>query len=182
MSEAVTPPTPPSQWDVEFERLRARFPDAKPSVLFCVHAMQQRPDIDMASLKALAELHSLKVSIGSWNAARHLLNPPQPKAPRPAPVAVDPPKPDAPALLGPADQLVEPPSSSSPEPALPARTTAAPKTITVDDAEGPVERMARMVVAEIQAAGEAKAQRLRSAIREALAVIKQILDEESATG
>ena len=75
MSEAAIPPTPPSQWDVEFARLRERFPDAKPSVLFCVHAMQQRPDIDMQSLKALADRHGLAVSIGSWNAARQLLRP-----------------------------------------------------------------------------------------------------------
>src|SRR5262249_18482433 len=105
MSEAAIPPTPPSQWDIEFERLRARFPDAKPSV-FCVHAMQQRPDIDMAGLKALAELHGLKVSIGSWNGARNLLAPPRLKAsPEPAsPTSLSSQSPEAAALLAPADQ------------------------------------------------------------------------------
>ena len=38
--------------------------------------------------------------------------------------------------------------------------------------------MARMVVAEIQSAGEAKAERLRSAIRKVLAVIEGVLAEE----
>ena len=39
--------------------------------------------------------------------------------------------------------------------------------------------MARMVVTEIQAAGEAQAERLRIAIREALAVIAAALADEA---
>ena len=58
-------------------------------------------------------------------------------------------------------------------------TEAPPKAITVHDAEGPIERMVRMVVAEIQAAGDAKAERLRGAIREALAVIEAALADDS---
>jgi hypothetical protein len=40
--------------------------------------------------------------------------------------------------------------------------------------------MVRTVVAELQAAGDAKDERLRGAIREALAAIKAVLDKESA--
>jgi hypothetical protein len=53
--------------------------------------------------------------------------------------------------------------------------------ISVDDAEGPIERMVRLVVAEVQAAGDARAERLRGAIREALAVIEAALDTIPST-
>jgi hypothetical protein len=53
------------------------------------------------------------------------------------------------------------------------------KATTVDGAEGPIERMVRLVVTEVQTAGDAKADRLRAAIREALAVIEAALDDAS---
>ena len=81
--DAEVVPTTPSPWDLEFERLRARFPGAKPSVTLCVHAFLQRPDINIADLKAQAEAHGLKVSVGSWVAARQMLAPPAAVAPIP---------------------------------------------------------------------------------------------------
>jgi hypothetical protein len=177
MSEAAAVPHPPSPWDLEFERLRGRFPGAKPSVLFCVHAFQQHPDISIADLEAQAEMHGLKVSVGSWTAARRLLAPPAAIAERPAPSTAPAGTPDDSATATPSSQDMP---VDAEEPAQVAEfavqgnppTEAPAKAITVDDAEGPIERMVRLVVAEVQAAGDPKAERLRTAIRQALAVIE----------
>lgn len=71
---AATPAAqPPDPWAAQFEQLRARFPAAQPSVLFCVHALQQQSDIDLEDLKAQAALHGHRVTGASLNAARRLL-------------------------------------------------------------------------------------------------------------
>jgi hypothetical protein len=184
MPDADAVPAPPSPWDLEFEHLRQRFPGAKPSVLFCVHAFMQRPDINIADLKAQAQMHGLKVSVGSWVAARQLLSPPATRAarPDPAPAAEDPPRVSAATAEAPPSQPTA--VAAADESAVLANppTEAPPKAITADDAEGPIERMVRLVVAGVQAAGDAKAERLRTAIREALAVIEAALADDSEHG
>jgi hypothetical protein len=189
MSDVAAAPSSPSPWDIEFNRLRARFPGAKPAVLFCVHAFQQRPDINIADLKAQAELHGLKVSVGSWTAARHLLSPPAARAvPAPLPLPATPPREETTATVRPEPLVLRSSEVAAADPvpaAVPAVQTNPPanarhKVITVDDAEGPVERMARLVVAQVQAAGDAKAERLREAVRQALAIIAAALEGPSA--
>jgi hypothetical protein len=147
-----------------------------------VHAFQQHPDISIADLKAQAEMHGLKVSVGSWAAARRLLAPPAAVAERRAPATEPAGTPHDPATTTPSSQAVpvaaEEPVQVAGSAAHANPPTEAPvKAITVDDAEGPIERMVRLVVAEVQAAGEASAERLRAAIREALAVIEAALRE-----
>jgi hypothetical protein len=178
--EAV-PPTSP--WDLEFERLRGRFPGAKASVLFCVHAFQQHPDISIADLKAQAEMHGMKVSVGSWTAARRLLAPPAAIADRPAPAPGPAGTPHDPATATPSSQAVPVVAEEPVQGAFAMRANppveAPHKAITADDAEGPIERMVRLVVTEVQAAGDAKAEQLRAAIREALDVIAHALDDDT---
>lgn len=70
---ATPPAQPPDPWAAQFEQLRARFPQAQPSVLFCVHALQQQSDIELEDLKAQAALHGHRVTGASLNAARRLL-------------------------------------------------------------------------------------------------------------
>lgn len=66
-------PTPTDPWQLQFQLLRERFPKAQPSILFCVHALQQSSEIALDDLKAQATLHGLRVTGGSLQAARRLL-------------------------------------------------------------------------------------------------------------
>ena len=187
MSDAEAVPAPPSPWDLEFERLRERFPRAKSSVLFCVHAFQQRPDINIADLKAQAEMHGFKVSVGSWVAARQLLAPPAVTVERPAHATEPASTTGDPATATPSSQAVpvavEGQAQAAESSVQANQSTDAPiKTVTVDDAEMPIERMVRLFVDEVQAAGDAKAERLRTAMREALAVIEAALADDSDHG
>jgi hypothetical protein len=151
-------------------------------VLFCVHAFQQRPDITIADLKAQAEMHGLKVSVGSWAAARRLLAPPAARVEGPEPAPETARTPDDVTAPTPGSQIV-PVLAELPVLVAEAAVRANPPTeaparaITVGDAEGPIERMVRLVVTEIQTAGDAKAERLRAAIREALALIEAALEK-----
>ena len=75
MTELQPATSSPSPWDAEFQRLRERLPKIKDSILFCVHALQQSPGIALDDLKAQADLHRIRVTGGSLNAARRLLRP-----------------------------------------------------------------------------------------------------------
>jgi len=167
---AVPAPAGSSPWDIEFDRLRQRFPGAKPPVLFCIHALQQRPDVALLDLKAQAAMHGVKVTNSAWDQARQLLAPPAAEAqPRSLQVTRDPTTtPRQPA-----------PTAQSAPTATPATTQAKAVLVAADAAEGPVERMTRFVIAALQAAGEAKAEQLRCAIHEALTVIGAALDGDS---
>lgn len=100
--------TPPDPWAAQFEQLRARFPGAQPSVLFCVHALQQQADIELEDLKAQAALHGHRVTGASLNAARRLLGlaPDVARKPRPAKPEAEP-GPDLTAAWDQARHLVE---------------------------------------------------------------------------
>ena len=62
-------------WDAQFAALKARFPKAKDSIVFCIHALQTTPGIALDDLKAQAALHGLRVTGASVTAARRLLAP-----------------------------------------------------------------------------------------------------------
>ncbi len=70
-NEAPKPPT--SAWDTQFARLRERFRGVKDTILFCVHAIQSGADADIDDLKAQAQLHGLRITGASLNAARRLI-------------------------------------------------------------------------------------------------------------
>src|SRR5687768_5387067 len=77
---------PPSAWDVEFANLQSRFPKVKPSILFCLHALQQNPDVTVDDLKAQAGMHGIRVTAASVTAAQRLLSPTPPAS---APTTAD---------------------------------------------------------------------------------------------
>ncbi len=82
----------PASWDVEFHRLRARFPRVKDSILFCVHALQQADNVALDDLKAQAQMHRIRVTGASLTAAWRQLQKRDPAASGP-PAARPVPKP-----------------------------------------------------------------------------------------
>lgn len=85
-------PSPPANaWNLEFDKLRARFPRVQERVLFCIHALQQEADPRMEDLRALAGLHGLRITAASLHAAKRLLGlEPARRKPGPKPKVVDP--------------------------------------------------------------------------------------------
>lgn len=78
LSTPIELPAPTNAWDEQFQRLRARFPGTKDTILFCVQALMQGVHVAIDDLKAQAQMHGLRITAASLNAANKLLSP-QPK-------------------------------------------------------------------------------------------------------
>lgn len=131
-------------WDAAFAALKARYPKAKDSIVFCIHALQANPEIALDDLKAQAAMHGIRVTAASVNAAKRLM------APEAASDAQD---------AEPAPVAAKPKARRG----RPARAAAG---------EMDAEAMLRQVVAKMQAQGGKEAERLRAAIRKAVAVLE----------
>ena len=144
---ASTTTTNTSTWDAAFAALKARFPKAKDSIVFCIHASQANPAIALDDLKAQAAMHGIRVTAASVTAAQRLLSPEPARPPRTARV-----------------EMSEPtPAASS---ARPQRRTRTPS------GELDAEAMIRGVVGQIQAESNAELESLRAAVRKAIAVLQ----------
>ena len=134
-----------STWDAAFAALKARFPKAKDSIVFCIHASQANPAIALEDLKAQAAMHGIRVTAASVTAAKRLLSPEPPRRATRAVVSES--TPDAPATRS-------------------QRRTRAPA------GELDAEAMIRGVVGRIQAESNADLEALRAAVRKAIAVLQ----------
>ena len=143
--ETVPATTTTQTWDAQFQALKATFPRAKDSIVFCVHVLRQNPDIAIEDLKAQAAMHGIKVTAASVNAAQKLMAPATatsaPTTPAAAPLS---------------------PTGST----RPARRVRATKP-AVD-----TEALIRNVIGKIQGQGSAEAERLRDGIRKAIAMLQ----------
>lgn len=147
LQPGAQPQGAPSEWDLAFARLRERFPKVKDTILFCVHALQSG-DPDLGDLKAQAQMHGLRITAASLNAARELLQPGSRPARRRA----------APAAIAP-----------SPVPAPPAARARRKQPSATDDAE--IEALIRALVAKVQARSAARIAELEGALRTSLAIL-----------
>ena len=146
----TTTPSPKANtgtWDAAFTALKARHPKAKDSIVFCIHALRANPEIGLDDLKAQAAMHGIRVTAASVNAAQRLM------APEPARDA-----PDA--------EEAPTPAKANVRRERPARAAKG---------EVSAEAMLRQVVAKMQAQSGAEAERLRVAIRKAVAVLEATL-------
>lgn len=164
----------PSAWDIHIAHLRARYPKATESVLFCIHVLQQDGFPDLDAIKARAQMYGLHVTGASLAAAqRQLAPPPAPRRVQPAPAPVVgqelPPRSPAPAVEASLRQ-------AEPEPAAPTRTPRPREwkpAPTPDDLEqrlvGAIENLTKSV--------DEKNQRMRQAIAEAVRLLQDALEE-----
>ncbi len=151
MTETELQPAPsPStaSWDSAFANLKARYPKVKDSIVFCIHALHANPDIALDDLKAQALMHGIRITGASVTAAQKLM------------LAGT--KPSTPAISTPA--VVPAPK---PAPRQPRRE----RTSEVADPA----RMIEQVVAKLQQQSGAEAERLRAAIRKAIAALEAAL-------
>jgi len=151
-------PNPPANdtWDAILDGWRRRYPGQRDSVLFCIHKLQQDPDLTLRDFRDEARLHGIPVAGRSLHSARLLLG--ITKAPAEAAAAAQP-APDAAATIA---------------PARPRRGRAA------DDATGSIEDQVVAAVRRMQSAAGAETERLRAGIRQAIAVLQRALGDDDA--
>ena len=150
---------PADAWLQIFDRLRARFPTANEGVLFCIHKLQQNPDVRLRDFKHEAALHRVPMSGRSFHSARVLLGLEAPLAPRARTESV---APRPPALRPPVA------SRASAEP-VPAPAARVPRPDA--DVESPVIAALK----RFQAESAAESERLRAAVRRAIEIIDAAL-------
>ncbi len=71
-SETV-PEIEPDGWDIEFQRIKKRFPRASDATLFCIAQLDANPSVKLSDLKAIAAMHELRIGAHSVRAAKVLL-------------------------------------------------------------------------------------------------------------
>jgi hypothetical protein len=136
-------------WEGILAALRRRYPGQKDSVLFCIYKLQQNAELTLRDFRQEAELHRIPMAGRSLHSARLLLGLQKAEAPA-APIAL----PD----------LSMPPR---PERRLRAARPA-------NDGVG-IETKVLAAVRQIQSAAGAEAEQLRTAIRQAIAILQRAL-------
>lgn len=137
------PPTNAATWDAAFKKLKARFPDAKDTIVFCVHCLQLYPDASVDDIKAQAALHSIRITAASVNAARRLM----------------------------AEAPTTPKETGGAADATPARQRPARRTRAAQAAMDPTS-MLQKVIDKLQQQGQAEAERLRAAMQKAIQILQ----------
>lgn len=152
-TDIVTSPAPTDTWTAEMAALRSRYKAVREPILAALNILHQEPNISDDDAKARAAMRGVRITAASLNGARTLLA----KAG------------GAPDLSTPA---TEPAAASIPTPARqrPARRVR-PAEANLD-----AEALIRQVVGKIQGQGNAEAERLREAIRRAVAVLQAAAD------
>jgi uncharacterized protein (DUF4415 family) len=137
----TTETTAPDTWTNEIAALKARYPHARDPILAALNLLLTDPNITDDDAKARAAMRGVRITAASINGARNLLAKRETAATTEAPAA--------------------PPAE---RPARPRRERAAEPTV---DAEA----LIKQVVGKLQAQGNAKAERLRDAMRKAMALL-----------
>ena len=136
-------------WDAAFAALRARYPKAKDSIVFCIYELQNNPEVALDDLKARASMHGIRVTGASVNAAQRLMAP---------------------------EEAGSEPEAAEVEPA-PRKPRGRPARQQKAASNGlDAEAMLRQVVAKMQAQSSAEAERLRASIRKAVAVLEAAVE------
>ena len=146
MHEPAANGTP--DWDSQFADLKARFPKVREPILVALHILTHNPDIEIDDAKAQAALRGVRITAASLNAAQRLLSR-QDGAPAAA---------AAPARARRNGTV----AATKPQPRRPRATKP-----DVD-----ADALIRDVVTKIQDQGNAEAERLRQAMRKAIAVLE----------
>ena len=150
----LEPSSPPvDTWEAILEALRRRYPGQKDSVLFCIHKLQQNPDISLRDFRAEADLHGIPVAGRALHSAKTLLG-----------------------MLPPLRSEQPEPEQSSPRIQLqPPRKRRGPAA--ADEGGGSIEQRVVQAVRQIQDAAGAEADQMRAAIRQAIAILQRALGD-----
>jgi len=131
-------------WAKQLEQLKTRYKHVRPPVLVALNILLHDKDITLDDAKKRAQVHGSRITAASVNAAK--------------------------TLLLRMDDALAPAANPTPAPAsAPTRATRRPRAAdTTFDAEA----LVRGVVAKIQGQSSVEAERLREAIRKAVATLQ----------
>ena len=147
-------PATADSWDGILANLRQRYPGQKDSVLFCVHKLHGNPELGLPDFREEAKLHGIPMAGRALHSAKVLLGlatvkPRAPKATK--------------AETAPSDE--------------PRATRTRRVRGGTSAADGSIETKVLDAVRQIQSAAGAEADKLRTAVREAVAILQRALDE-----
>lgn len=135
------------EWEANLAALRRRFPDAgSDGILFCVHKLQQDPELTLKDFRDEARLYGLTLGGRSLHSAKVLLGLEKPAVRR---------------------KKSELQGHSSPQ--------RDPIVLDGEDGDGSMESNLIQAVQQIQEAATADAQRLRTAMHEAIRILREAL-------
>jgi hypothetical protein len=137
-------PTRPDTWAKQLEQLKARYTHVRPPILVALNILLHDPNITVDDAKAQAQLHGTRITAASVSAAQRLLA-----------------KADGKPIGAPAAA-----TTASPTPQRPARR-ARTAAQAVD-----AEALIRGLVSRLQGQGAADTERLKDAMRKAIAVLQ----------
>ena len=144
----ATATTAPDTWTDELAALKARYPHVRAPILAALNLLLTDPNITDDDAKARAAMRGVRITAASINGARNLMAKRETVAPT-EPTA-------APA----AERPARPRRERAPEPAVDA------------------EALIKQVVGKLQAQGNAEAERLRDAMRKAMAILQTAMGTE----
>ena len=163
MNASDTPddPTPtPDSWSTTLEELRTRYPGQKDSVLFCVHKLQQDPAVGLPDLRDEATDRGIPMAGRALHSAKVLLGMAEARPRRPA---------------EPRDERATAGQRASRAGARAERSRS--ERGRSDEPAGAIEDQVLAAVRQIQSAAGAEAERMRTAIRQAIAILQDALEE-----
>jgi hypothetical protein len=158
LANQAAPDTAPStdSWEGILANLRRRYPGQKDSVLFCLHKLHSNPELGLPDFREEAALHGIPMAGRALHSAKVLLGLASVK-PRVS-------KPKA-----------EPASSVASE-----SLRHEPRVRRLREASsdhGSIETKVLDAVRQIQSAAGAEAERLRTALRQAITILQDALDD-----
>ena len=142
------PATAPDTWSQQLAQLKARYKHVRPAVLVALNILLHDENIDLGDAKAQAQLHGVRITAASMNAARTLLS----RMDSPATVAA--PVPATTTIVAPA---------------------RAPRRHREPQAPLDAEAMIRGFVERVNAEKQAEVARLKDAVRTAIAALQAVV-------
>lgn len=141
--------TEPDTWTAQLDELRLRYKHVRPPILAAMNILLHDPGITADDAKARAQLHGVRITAASIAAAQRLL------------ARID----DARPAPGAAPRAA----------AAPTTRRHAPRGVRAGTSDPDPEALIRGVVARVQAQAAGEAERLRQAVRKAIAALESAL-------
>lgn len=150
MTDLEPSPAPVDTWEAILAAMRRRYPGQKDSVLFCIHKLQQNPDLALRDFRDEANLHRIPVAGRALHSAK--------------------------VLLGLIKDAVPEPVAAEEEAEVAPRPTRRRREATATD-DPSIEDRVVAAVRQIQTAAGADAERMRTAIRQAITILQKAIGE-----
>ncbi|MFK7739244.1 MAG: hypothetical protein AB8H80_02885 [Planctomycetota bacterium] len=163
MPQDANPGRGEAGWEQLLERLRQRYPGQKDSVLFCLNKLQQNPELTLRDIRDEAAMYGIPTAGRALHSAKVLLGLAEAKPRKPRAPA----QPGAPAGTG---------AGAGAAAAAGFVAPAASRAASPADDGASVENRVIDAVRRLQSAASADSERLRDAMRRAIAILQEAVD------